>query len=228
MNFDFLIPYIQYLVYILIGLIFLYFKTLITEKAKIKVLQKKNKELIEETEEIKKEHQLDIEKRKYQYESKKEQFIRFFGLLDKFNANSNSIMQEKMLPLIDEFNRNYLHATRTNNKKAETKAITVFSKKIQKLMFDANEDLTKLKQETNTIRLIASDSIINTLDLLELAYDNSFKESSKMLNEMPEQILNKDQQGMQKNQISIQASGNVILKFKNDLIQQMRKELGEI
>ena len=95
-------------------------------------------------------------------------------------------------------------------------------------MFDANEDLTKLKHETNSIRLIASDSIINTLDLLEHAYDNSFKESSKVLNEMPAQILNKDQQGMQMNQISIQASGNVILKFKNDLIQQMRKELGEI
>ena len=60
MKFDFLIPYIQYIVYFLIGLILLYFRTLVKEKTKIRVLRKKNKLLTEETEEIKSKYNKEI------------------------------------------------------------------------------------------------------------------------------------------------------------------------
>lgn len=53
------------------------------------------------------------------------------------------------------------------------------SKKIQRLTFEANESLIKIKQETNTIRLIASDRIIQKLDLLELAYDKNMEQAIK-------------------------------------------------
>lgn len=239
MKFDFLIPYIQYIVYVLIGLILLYLRTLVKERAKIRVLRKKNKLLTEETEEIKskynkeieiikKEHLLDIEKRKYQYESKKEQYINFFKLLDNFNTDSNVIAQEKMIPIIEEFNRNYLNAANRNNKRGETNATTVMSKKVQKLMFESNKELSRIKQETNTIRIIASDSILKTLNLLELAYDRSFEESSKMMKDLQIQMMTNDQEGMKRSQREMQEIANVILKFKNDLIQQMRIELNEI
>jgi hypothetical protein len=239
MKFDFLIPYIQYIVYVLIGLILLYFRTLVKERAKIRVLRKKNKLLTEETEEIKskynkeiekikKEHLLDIEKRKYQYESKKEQYINFFKLLDNFNTDSNVIAQEKMIPIIEEFNRNYLNAANRNNKRGETNATIVMSKKVQKLMFESNKELSRIKQETNTIRIIASDSILKTLNLLELAYDRSFEESSKMMKDLQIQMMTNDQEGMKRSQREMQEIANVILKFKNDLIQQMRIELNEI
>lgn len=239
MKFDFLIPYIQYIVYVLIGLILLYLRTLVKERAKIRVLRKKNKLLTEETEEIKskynkeieiikKEHLLDIEKRKYQYESKKEQYINFFKLLDNFNTDSNVIAQEKMIPIIEEFNRNYLNAANRNNKRGETNATTVMSKKVQKLMFESNKELSRIKQETNTIRIIASDSILKTLNLLELAYDRSFEESSKMMKDLQIQMMTNDQEGMKRSQREMQEIANAILKFKNDLIQQMRIELNEI
>jgi hypothetical protein len=239
MKFDFLIPYIQYIVYVLIGLILLYFRTLVKERAKIRVLRKKNKLLTEETEEIKskynkeiekikKEHLLDIEKRKYQYESKKEQYINFFKLLDNFNTDSNVIAQEKMIPIIEEFNRNYLNAANRNNKRGETNATIVMSKKVQKLMFESNKELSRIKQETNTIRIIASDSILKTLNLLELAYDRSFEELSKMMKDLQIQMMTNDQEGMKRSQREMQEIANVILKFKNDLIQQMRIELNEI
>jgi len=61
MKFDFLIPYIQYIVYVLIGLILLYLRTLVKERAKIRVLRKKNKLLTEETEEIKSKYNKEIE-----------------------------------------------------------------------------------------------------------------------------------------------------------------------
>lgn len=228
MNLKILEPYAAYITLLLIGVIILYFQTYIKEKAKIKALKSENKRLTEETESIKKSHQLDIEKRKYQYESKKEQYLNFFRLLDSFTRDSNKTSQEKLLPILDEFNRNYLNAASVNNKKNETAAIAVMSKKIQKLMFEANQDLIRIKQETNTIRLIASNEIIDKLNLLELAYDMNMDKSHKMMSDLPKQMLTNDQNGMNKNQREIEISGKVIQSIKDEIIQLMRVELNEI
>jgi len=103
-------------------------------------------------------------------------------LTDEFSNDNNVKTQGKFLPIVEEFNRNYLNATSNGNKRNETNAITVFSKKIQKLMLDANQDLLRIKQETNIIRLIASDAVLQKLDLLTLAYDNSMEVSNKTMN----------------------------------------------
>ena len=177
LHLDFIEPYLAYIVLLFFVLLILYIKTYVSEKAKIKALKNENEKLVNETERIKKDFQLEIAKRKYQYESKKEQYLKFFKLLDEFSNENNIKTQEKFFPIVEEFNRNYLNATSN-----ETNAITVFSKKIQKLMLDANQDLLRIKQETNTIRLIASDAVLQKLDLLTLAYDNSMEVSNKTMN----------------------------------------------
>ena len=221
------------------GLFILAIRSYFTEKGKLKAQISENKKLIEqaesikskfskELEELKKEHQLDISKRKYQYESKKEQYLKFFRLLDEFSNENNVKTQEKFLPILEEFNRNYLNATSKSNKKNETNAITIFSKKIQKLMFDANQDLIRIKQETNTIRLIASDEIIKKLDLLTLAYDKSMEVSNNTMNELLPLMLANNQEKMKINQREVEISGMVINKVKDEIIELMRKELNEI
>ena len=191
MNIDlkFLEPYLIYMIFAFLGLLILYIKTYTTEKAKMEVLKSENKKLIEETERIKKDFQLEISKRRYQYESKKEQYILFFKLLDQFTNEANKSTQEKLLPILDEFNRNFLNSSSRNDKKGENNATSVMSKKIQRLTFEANESLIKIKQETNTIRLIASDRIIQKLDLLELAYDKNMEQAIKMMNDLPKQMM---------------------------------------
>jgi hypothetical protein len=102
------------------------------------------------------------------------------------------------------------------------------SKKIQRLTFEANESLIKIKQETNTIRLIASDRIIQKLDLLELAYDKNMEQAIKMMNDLPKQMMSNDQYGMKKSQREIEISALVIKEIKDEIIELMRKELDEI
>ena len=203
MNIDlkFLEPYLIYMIFAFLGLLILYIKTYTTEKAKMEVLKSENKKLIEETERIKKDFQLEISKRRYQYESKKEQYILFFKLLDQFTNEANKSTQEKLLPILDEFNRNFLNSSSRNDKKGENNATSVMSKKIQRLTFEANESLIKIKQETNTIRLIASDRIIQKLDLLELAYDKNMEQAIKMMNDLPKQMMSNDQYGMKKQKL---------------------------
>lgn len=230
MNIDlkFLEPYLIYMIFAFLGLLILYIKTYTTEKAKMEVLKSENKKLIEETERIKKDFQLEISKRRYQYESKKEQYILFFKLLDQFTNEANKSTQEKLLPILDEFNINFLNSSSRNDKKGENNATSVMSKKIQRLTFEANESLIKIKQETNTIRLIASDRIIQKLDLLELAYDKNMEQAIKMMNDLPKQMMSNDQYGMKKSQREIEISALVIKEIKDEIIELMRKELDEI
>lgn len=230
MNIDlkFLEPYLIYMIFAFLGLLILYIKTYTTEKAKMEVLKSENKKLIEETERIKKDFQLEISKRRYQYESKKEQYILFFKLLDQFTNEANKSTQEKLLPILDEFNRNFLNSSSRNDKKGENNATSVMSKKIQRLTFEVNESLIKIKQETNTIRLIASDRIIQKLDLLEFAYDKNMEQAIKMMNDLPKQMMSNDQYGMKKSQREIEISALVIKEIKDEIIELMRKELDEI
>ena len=136
--------------------------------------------------------------------------------------------QENLLPILDEFNRNFLHAASQNNKKAETNAVTVMSKKIQKLTFDASQDLMRIKQETNTIRLIASDEIISKLDVLNLAYDKSMEASNKMMNSLPSLMATNNQEQMKIEQREIEISAMVINSIRDEIIELMRTELNEI
>lgn len=223
----------------ILSLFIIAIKSYFTERGRLKAQISENKKLTQQTEvikskfnkeleELKKEHQLEISKRKYQYESKKEQYLKFFRLLDEFSSENNSKTQEKFLPILEEFNRNYLNATSGNNKKNETNAITVFQKKIQQLMFDANKDLIRIKQETNTIRVIASNEILQKLDLLTLAYDESMEESNKMMKNLLPLMLEKNQDKMKANQRELEISGMVINNIKEEIINLMRKELGEI
>ena len=230
MNIDlkFLEPYLIYMIFAFLGLLILYIKTYTTEKAKMEVLKSENKKLIEETERIKKDFQLEISKRRYQYESKKEQYILFFKLLDQFTNEANKSTQEKLLPILDEFNRNFLNSSSRNDKKGENNATSVMSKKIQRLTFEANESLIKIKQETNTIRLIATDRIIQKMELFELAYDKNMEQAIKMMNDLPKQMMSNDQYGMKKSQREIEISALVIKEIKDEIIELMRKELDEI
>ncbi len=225
---EFLEPYVSYLLLGFISLLILYIRTFIQESAKINALKRKNRELVEETESIKKEHQLDISKRRYQYESKKEQYLGFFKLLDKFTNEATLKNQSELIPILDEFNKNYLNAATRGNKKGENMAVTVMSKKIQKLTFDSYAELTKLKQETNTIRLIASDAILTKLDLLELSYDRLMEQSDKMMSDLPKLMMTGNQSKINLQQQELEIKGKVTLNIKNDIIQLMRKELNEI
>lgn len=228
MDLNFLVPYLEYIVIGFAGLLILYLRSFFQESGKIAALKRRNKELVEETESIKKDHQLDIEKRKYKYESKKEQYVNFFRMIDQFTSEANNTNQKKLIPILEEFSKNFLKASYQNNKKNENKAVTVLSKRIQQLTFDSNKELMKFKQETNTIRLIASNEVINKLNVMDLAYDRCIQKSNKMMSDLPVHMLSNDQVEMQKSQKEIELSGMVIQKIKDDIIQLMRKELDEI
>ncbi|MBZ4033997.1 hypothetical protein K6T82_04420 [Flavobacterium sp. 17A] len=225
-----------YLIGVIIAISALYIKTYIQEKAKIDALKSENKKLIDQTEkikskyskeleELKKEHQLEISKRRYKYESKRDQYVSFFQFLDQFTKDNTTKSQEKMALIINDFMTNFLN---TQEHEHQMKAITTMSNEMQKLTFEANKDLIRVKQETNTIRLIASEKVIQKLDMLNLAFDKTLADSNKTLNDLPSLIMNGDDHSINQNQKQLEESGKLVKKYNDELIALMREELDEI
>lgn len=190
------ISYFSLMVIIIIGLLFLYLKTYISQKAKNKALRNENLTLTQQIEDIKKRHELDIAKRKYQYESKKEQYLKFFQLIDSFTGKQNLSCINKMTPIITEFYAGFLATI--DDKTEQNKVCTVYMEKIQNLMNENNTELMKVKQETNTIRLIASQEVIELLNLMERTYDYMFDTSAQIINMLPNNIMKNNQIVLQK------------------------------
>lgn len=88
------------------GYLISYFK----EKGKNKALLGDIHRLTSEKERVISDFKLDIEKRRYKYESKKEQYFKYFNLIDEFGKTSNDDFYEYFFSVVDDFNKQYLGA----------------------------------------------------------------------------------------------------------------------
>ncbi len=239
MNLEFLIPYIDKLIYFILILIGLYIRALITSKAKSQTLKSDIKEITDkkeqvitqykkEIEEIKKTHELDIARRKYQYESKREAYYKFLMFLDNYNAKASSELTEKFYSIADEFMSSYLKASNRNNKKEENAIMTRFFSKTNKLTKEAYEDYNKLKQETNTIKLSASKKVLEEIEALENMTKEGLDEAATMMKRMPTLILSNDKDFNKEYQEYIEIYGNKAAIIKKYLIEFMRLDLKQI
>jgi len=179
-----------------------------------------------EKELVRKEHQLDIEKRKYKYESKREQFVKYFNLIDDFTAKSDKEIQARFLPMITAYNQEYLGGY--GNKKKETEAITKFSSGVQSLMFEANENLIRLRSETNAIKIIAGKRTLDLITEMDGLYDKSFDLSSQMIKELSTAVTTQDFSRVKLLEDELKVFTDKIHGTKSLMIEQIRIELDEI
>ncbi|MDR4892306.1 MULTISPECIES: hypothetical protein [unclassified Chryseobacterium] len=206
------------------------------EQAKHRRLKKDNKRLVEETEkikanfniqleELKKDHELDISKRKYQYESKKASYVGFFQKLDQLNSEIGLKSAVKMQEMTQKFTESCL-----NSKSDEeyNRGIQEYQLSIQSILSESHQDINKLKHETSEIKLHASDQIIEGLNKYELVYERIMKESNLLIQQMPSIILSGDSNLMTLNQQNLIREAEEAEIIKQELIKNMRQELKEI
>ena len=218
-----------------LGALSLYLTAYLRFKGRNKALLEDNQQLEEETqkviakyqaeaEELKKQHSLDIEKRKFQYEDKRLQFSKYFALLDQFHKESNSVVGKRFQPILNDFLLGFLN----DNESVKNQAIVKYNEGVQGLIFDLNQEYLKIKTEQNSIRLIASPTVDELLDKLELAVKNATDANTEMLSFMSKQEFWEDQSKIAPFQEKLVILGQEVQSMHDALKQQMKRELNEI
>lgn len=177
-----------------------------------------------ETEELKKRHTLDIEKKKYQYEDKRVQFAKYFALLDEFNGKCNSVFAEKFQPIMVEFLSKHL----VDDKEAQHQSRIQYNESVHKIFFELNAEHLKLQTETNSIRLISSPQIDLFLNALESNVKLATDQAMELLQFMTTDEFWVDQSASAPHQEKMAISGKNILDCRKNLRDQMKAELDEI
>ncbi|MGH1374507.1 MAG: hypothetical protein ACRBBW_20895 [Cellvibrionaceae bacterium] len=177
-----------------------------------------------ETEELKKTHALDIEKRKHQYSAKKEQFVHFFSKLDSYNDSARETTEQKFPVIFNEFMKAYVSGTEEDQARANEK----FSIDMNELFTDLYRELVRVRNETNTIRMIASADMDALLDNLDSDVERATEDAKNTLGIMATSEFWADQTIIKPLQKKSEDSANALLQTKSSLISQMKKELEEI
>jgi len=210
---------------LILGFITGYVSAYFNEKGKNKALLEDLKELTEEKEKVTSKFQLDISKRKYKYEDKRNQYFKYFNLLDELSTTSNQETQTEFMPAMNQFTSEFLNAK--GNKTKELKAASEFSNVITNLLFKSNQSLIKLKQETATIKLIAGKNVLKSLENIELAYENSLEMSGIFMKQFANNIIHNQDQ-LKKQELELQETASHLRILKETLIDEIKIELDEI
>jgi hypothetical protein len=121
----------------------------------------------EKIENIKKEHELEITKRKYSYESKKEQYYKFMDKLDSFNIYQLDLLQTELGPIVRAFYESKVV------QEQERHTIN-FNRKALELTSNLRSKTAGLFSQFNSLKLSANLKIIQLLEELQ----NSIQESN--------------------------------------------------
>ncbi len=177
-----------------------------------------------EIEELKKNNTLNIELRKHKYQEKKDQFAKFFTLLDAFHNKSNEIFIERFGPIYSNFMENYL----ADDESTQNEAITDFNHEIMTLFNELNQEYLKLSTETNSIRLITSSTLDELLDRLNTKVGEATNTTQGMLKMMASQEFWTDQTVSQPLQEKAELEGQDIIAIRDSIRKQMKVELDQI
>lgn len=182
----------------------------------------------EELEKLKQSLNLDLERRKKIFEMKSTQYEAYFNNIDSFQEKHQNDYQEIFVPIFNEFNRRFLHAEDQNDKEASTNATLWFSEEINKITLNGFKEQQALEQQTNSLKLTASDEVAQLLEELRSLYSEIFELSSELLSKFVEITINNDQTASVKIQESMAKVGEKIKAKSNELREEMRRDLLEI
>lgn len=181
-------------------------------------------EFVIKIEEVKKQHNLEFERRKYQYEEKSRLYSDFCSELDRYQSKGQVILKERAMPMISRF----LQSLEASNC-SENLARTSFSEYFSGVLLLCNElsvTFIEMKNQTNKLRLVTSE---DTDILLTQLTDNLQKLNDVSIEMMKflattEGML--DQNKQQQYTELLVSLGNENQVIRSNLINKMKIELG--
>jgi hypothetical protein len=115
-----------------------------------------------------------------------------------------------------------------NDEQKKTLAISQFSMEIMDLMNESMKQYNLLKSESRSLKLTASDSLLNIFEELEYLVEYSIEQSKQFISDLPMLIISGDQEIIETKQSLLDEQGKKIQLKSKELERQMRLELHEI
>ncbi|MDN3414537.1 MULTISPECIES: hypothetical protein [unclassified Pseudoalteromonas] len=184
------------------------------------------KKFVVEVEQVKKEHNLEIEHRKYQYEDKRKVYSDFCNDLDKYQSQGQVIFKERMMPMMTRLLES-IEDSDGSTKSVEVSFSDYFSEMLL-LCNDLNLAFVEVKNQTNKLRLSTSDeaeSLLNDL-LINLEQTKDLSTDFMQYLATPNGMNDKDKQTELTNILTELGLQNEIIR--TSLIKQMKNELQNI
>lgn len=175
------------------------------------------------------EHELslDLNKRGSIYASKSASYERYVRMLDDFGAKHQTQLAAKMQPLFLSYLTRMITA-KDDDKSERESAITAFSKDVFTLFDEAQRDFLKLKAESRTLRLTASDKLFALFDELEQQVEVSMNQSRALIGDLPALTMAGDQVSIERRKQDLGILDETIASKSQELHRQMRSDLREI
>lgn len=168
---------------------------------------------------------LDLERRKHIFELKISQYERYFVMLDEFGKKYQTELLDRMQPMFKEY-MNAMLAAKTDEEK--NAAIGVFSTQVMELMNESSTEYLKLKAESRSLKLTASDKLILIFDTLESLVKGSMDSAQEFIKQLPTFIMAGNSAEMIANQANLIKQSELIQSKSVELEHQMRSELKDI
>lgn len=184
------------------------------------------KKFVIDIEQVKKEHNLEIEHRKYLYEDKRKVYSDFCNDLDNYQSQGQVIFKERMMPMMTRLFKSI------DNSDGSTESLEVsFSDYFSEMLLlcnDLNLSFVEVKNQTNKLRLITSDEAEKLLNDLLINLEQTKDLSTEFMQYLatPNGMNDKEKQSELTNTLTELGQKNEIIR--TSLIKQMKNELQSI
>ena len=162
------------------------------------------------------------------FDLKASEYAKYVADLDSFGKKNQIEMPKRMQPIFDEYLQNYLAATQAGDKEQERQVVGWLSSQVSVLMQEGVQDVLKLKRESNRLKLIATDEMLQTFEILESLTQESMDCANVYMANFTDIVLLQQHEKTAEFQ---KRSGDLASKIEeqsNELLMQMRRELSDI
>lgn len=162
------------------------------------------------------------------FDLKAAQYSQYVTDLDSFGKKNQIEMPARMQPILDEYLQRYLQATDAGDKEKEREAVGWFSSQISALVQEGYQDIMKLKYESNRLKLIATEEMLETFDSIERLTQLSLEATNEFMQNFTEIVMKQQTERSEEFQAKATELANKTQEKSKLLLSQMRHEIIEI
>jgi len=162
------------------------------------------------------------------FDLKATQYSQYVTDLDSLGKKNQVEIPNRMQPIFDKYFQYYLAASDSGDNDRQREVIGWLGSQISAIMQESLQDVMKLKYESNRLKLIATDQMLNTFEKIEDLNQAVFNLTNSYMSQFTEIVIHQKSEETERFQREAAKLGEELQNQSRKLLSQMRKEINEI